>query len=517
MSAEGIAQDGERGRSRIRPKAAERTPFLPNLQVLRGAAALSVLLYHASVYLKATRGAATPLAVFDARFGMMGVCVFFAISGFLMARLVAADPPGLFLAHRIARILPPYLAVVACFALVFWVAGLGFSVNLLALTLAPTGMRTYPLNVEWTLVFEITFYLGLFVLALFGWARRIEGFALAWLVALAASPLLLPAETRDLLMPPIHLLPFSPANVAFAGGLLLPRLIERGRWPAWLGLVALPLAHASTGVGLDGGRWFGGVAAILLVGTAATIRQVSALDGVGRALIRLGDASYVLYLVHVPTILFGLAFAPRGWHWAPLWAVCVLAPLALSLVLGPWDVRSYRWLKRQIDRVPARTLLAAGLAYLAVFAGAGTYGSAIAALEAGRRGRAEAALDALPAEARRSRESLEAFIRSTGRALPESVRGALDPAAPGSDVVTGWALDPGRPDGELHLGLFCQERRAGLDAPRRRRPDIAGRPEYAVFRSRRIGYRMQTGPDCAGHLPLAVVIDDAGRMAVLPR
>jgi len=47
--------------------------------------------------------------------------------------------------------------------------------DVFSLMLVPTGERTYYLGVEWTLVFECTYYVGLFLIALIGWHRYLSG------------------------------------------------------------------------------------------------------------------------------------------------------------------------------------------------------------------------------------------------------------------------------------------------------------------------------------------------------
>ncbi len=138
-----------------------------------------------------------------------------------------------------SRIVPTYLAVVALFAALFAALGLSLGgISVLALSLAPAGPRSYPLSVEWTLVLEMSFYVGLAGLAAAGLARRLVPFALGWLVLLAAAFVLLPPDSRNVMPPPAYLLPLSAACMPFAGGLLLPRLIAAG-WirpsppPSW--------------------------------------------------------------------------------------------------------------------------------------------------------------------------------------------------------------------------------------------------------------------------------------------
>ncbi|MFC6791691.1 acyltransferase family protein [Methylobacterium komagatae] len=115
---------------------------LTNLQLLRALAAGLVLIHHVAIYGQILRGADRPFAALDQLMGVWGVAIFFALSGFLMARLVTRDPPMVFLAHRVSRIFPTYFAVVGLFAVLYAALGLEFGgLSVLALSLAPVGPR----------------------------------------------------------------------------------------------------------------------------------------------------------------------------------------------------------------------------------------------------------------------------------------------------------------------------------------------------------------------------------------
>src|SRR5262249_32030205 len=120
-----------------------------SIQCLRGLAALFVALYHASSYAERQFGDAGWTAVFDGRFGLFGVAIFFAISGQLMADLIQRTDPWRFLGHRIMRIYPAYLLAVLIAAPVIAFAG-GYkpSFHPFPLLLVPVGWRAYYLGVE---------------------------------------------------------------------------------------------------------------------------------------------------------------------------------------------------------------------------------------------------------------------------------------------------------------------------------------------------------------------------------
>ena len=72
-----------------------------------------VVVYHASHYLAVYRGV-PPLPRLSG-LGLYGVSIFFAISGYLMATLVRRTGPFVFMAHRLVRIYPTFLIVVALY------------------------------------------------------------------------------------------------------------------------------------------------------------------------------------------------------------------------------------------------------------------------------------------------------------------------------------------------------------------------------------------------------------------
>ena len=99
-----VVLDGSQAASSL-PKRASSTIY--PLQYLRAIAAFSVVLCHASYYVKDIRGDGRMWEIFD-RAGYLGVVLFFAISGYLMAQLAEKATGLRFLAHRLIRIYPIY-------------------------------------------------------------------------------------------------------------------------------------------------------------------------------------------------------------------------------------------------------------------------------------------------------------------------------------------------------------------------------------------------------------------------
>ena len=105
----------------------------PELDVLRGLAALSVLVFHVWLYTLPTPDAATSRGTADLLFSSVrvGLVLFFVLSGFLLygpwvrAALDGGSAPrlGRYLARRAARIAPGYYVALAGAVLLLW--GLG--------------------------------------------------------------------------------------------------------------------------------------------------------------------------------------------------------------------------------------------------------------------------------------------------------------------------------------------------------------------------------------------------------
>src|SRR5216684_6743510 len=228
-----------------------------SIQCLRGLAALSVALFHASVHSGLHFGDSAWAAAFDGRFGLIGVAVFFAISGLLMADLIQRTDPWRFLAHRIVRIYPTYLLAVSVSVPIVGFLGIRkFGPHVFSLMLVPVGHRTYYLNVEWTLVFECTYYVGLFLIALIGWRRHLNRIALVWIAAILAAPLFI--GWSDNVFYPFYSVWLAPANAAFAGGLLVPLIVRRMRIPLGTGLLALCVLMVAVPANPMVARWAAG-------------------------------------------------------------------------------------------------------------------------------------------------------------------------------------------------------------------------------------------------------------------
>lgn len=356
---------------------------------LRAVAVLSVLAFHAGVPLFAG--------------GYVGVDVFFVISGFLIASIVAADLDAgrftfsAFYARRARRILPALLVVVAACAPAAWLllepremkdfAGSALAVSTFTSNFwfyAKTGYfetasPLKPLLHTWSLGVEEQFYLlfpALFVILNRGGRRGVyaglAGCAAASFVlsvwagpgGRAAAFYLLPARAWEILAG--ALLALAPAREQFA------RADVRARDAlSLLGLAAIAFAvvrfDALTPVpGLAGLVPVGGT--LLVLAFAGEGSRVGRLLG-HRAAAAIGLISYSVYLWHQPLFAFArhAAGGPPGAMAAAGLTVSTLALAALTW----WTVERPLRAGGSVAPGTALRLVAAGTAAVAVFAAAG--------------------------------------------------------------------------------------------------------------------------------------------------
>jgi peptidoglycan/LPS O-acetylase OafA/YrhL len=319
-----------------------------SIQVLRFVAAAGVLLYHAAVY----TGDVALARLFDARFSW-GVELFFAISGFVIAHAIARMPPGRFLVHRAVRIYPAYVLAFVAAVGVRYALGrdpASLSAVLRGLALLPICCAEYPLGVEWSLVYEVFFYVLVAAIACLRWRYATEAAMLAWVAMIAVAASVGPSGATQLL-PGWRLIVLSAFNLPFIAGVLayaVFRRVERVPVVVLLAFVAVALVAADTSAMTEAQlAWLavGFGAFVLAAAEMSRRRDVSPRH----PLVRLGDASYGLYLIHVPIVkAVAIAFGP-----ARLGVLAFVCAVALALVIGcafgAAEMALYRRNKARLD------------------------------------------------------------------------------------------------------------------------------------------------------------------------
>ena len=283
------------------------------IQALRGVAVALVVLLHALKMIDGTRGAVADIFPND-NFGAVGVDLFFVISGAVMAgAMERAESPTAFLRDRARRLLPMWWLATTAFLML----GLFLSIPsppeglLNTLTLVPLFDRgTYDLpipGVGWTLGYEAVFYL--IVAAALAWPGRGRAALPPAILALlgAAGLVLRPADPLgghvcnailfEFLLGMLAFraarkgwaAPIAPALVTIATVALVVPMLLGHRFPTdqWA------VVEGRTGL-LRSIIW-GLPCAMLLLGlTARSDRRRRETV----PLVRLGDASYSIYLTH---------------------------------------------------------------------------------------------------------------------------------------------------------------------------------------------------------------------------
>jgi exopolysaccharide production protein ExoZ len=285
-----------------------------SVQALRALASLSVVCYHISDNLVRTSGVAPFGWIFQR--GFAGVDLFFVISGFIIVHSsghligCAEAVPG-YLLRRFCRIFPLYWLTLLPLLIAVWLfpknevvrllpAG-GLSRSFQAVFLLP-GHPGYN-AVSWTLSFELYFYL------LFAWAifsrRAIGGLALLTLavIALGITRKFGGNLSTHTLLESFF---FNPLCLEFALGAGVALLNRRYRiahpfLPAIAGLLLAWLFCPQEPMSLNRVWSLGPAAALILLGITQAERRHSFRIPVWLA--DLGDASYVLYLLHFPIII----------------------------------------------------------------------------------------------------------------------------------------------------------------------------------------------------------------------
>jgi len=316
------------------------TGMLVHIQILRFIAAVSVIAFHAlGVAPDGFKVAESPIS-FVLSYGGRGVDLFFVISGFIIfyATHGTTLTPAEFLRRRVERIVPPYFFVI-------------FAVTVLAVTLPATFGATdwyTPRHILKSLAF-VAFTDGEMPVVYVGWSLEYEMY-----FYLAAA--LLMAATRDAwrnivvifsALAIVGRIPgvepalgnyaffFDPMILEFVLGVIVGQVFVKGRvdWPM---PVAAACAVAAVLVTDPTQRVIvSGIPSALLVMAAAFVsRKRTDPSWPERALARLGDASYSIYLAQVETVsLAGAAVAGLSPTIPPLLLLIVTSAIVVAFGL----------------------------------------------------------------------------------------------------------------------------------------------------------------------------------------
>jgi peptidoglycan/LPS O-acetylase OafA/YrhL len=341
------------------------TTRVPALDLLRVAAVGAVILYHYGFWGPASNGVplvAMPWLTAVAQYGFLGVPVFFAISGFVIAYSAEGRTPIGFAIARFSRIYPTF---VICMTLTFlatlvfgrphfevtwwqWLANLFIA--------APMFGQPYVDAAYWSLVIEVVFYAWVAALLALGlFPRRIDVIILAWLAITFINELTIDAPLFEKLF-------MADDSGFFAVGLLIYEHY-RGRRDAKLyGLLALAMGtavfqavHKLERLDVHTGNSFDPivVAAICVVslGIVFLATRIKSIPLPTDFTVAAGGITYPLYLLHLQLgyVIFLSASSDRN---PALWTVIVVT----AMVLLAWLV--WRVLERPVHRLTKDSLTA---------------------------------------------------------------------------------------------------------------------------------------------------------------
>ena len=317
---------------------------LTSVQGLRALAALGVLMFHACQW-----------SGMDFAVGAAGVDLFFLISGFVLWLSAERAPPSpaAFLAARAVRVAPMYWFWTLIIVALAWrwpamlpVVHLTARHAILSLAFVPhpdPWGGPFPLLPSgWTLTYEAFFYLVFaFSLAL-PRDRRFQALA----VMLTITSLIGFAYHRW------YTLLANPLLLEFLAGAALARAWRSGTLGRLGGTrtgfaaiaVGVMLLALQQALGVRSDFWrpliFGAPAFLILSGALKLEGAVRRGGAMSAAIVRLGDASYSLYLCHLPVVAVVLALTPGL---AGPSRAALTVPLALAIGLA-----AYSWIERPV-------------------------------------------------------------------------------------------------------------------------------------------------------------------------
>ncbi len=299
---------------------------MPWVQVLRGLAATMVLLCHLNLWEHKVFGGAIVAPDF-LRFGEAGVDLFFVISGFIMVYITPREMNDFgswaeFLYRRLTRIFPPYW-IVSAFLLVAWLHNpllfnsfykhqmdVGRSLLLLPQSFLPL------LIVGWSLIHEVYFYFIISGILIWRTAGRV-GLLCLWSLGILAANL--GGWTENFSGHPVLQLISSPFSLEFQLGMLIALVYRKllalripGCACALFATGGITAIYVAGRYMPDGGVYpnnnhlfrlgYLGLAAFFVVLCVVLMDASPKSIKAPRWGVLLGDASYALYLIHLPII-----------------------------------------------------------------------------------------------------------------------------------------------------------------------------------------------------------------------
>ena len=312
----------------------------PTLTGLRGLAASLVVLAHMSSY------GILPRFPFHT-FGAIGVILFFVLSGYLMTALYLSQKPTTFsvqkfLLARFARVYPLYALVVVASALGSSLTGGKAFVSLGLVDVINHLLLLDGKYLFWTIVVEIKFY-ALFVVFWYATRRLSSNRKLIYLLAIYLACFLLPVLPRTSVFQNLQIFVLGMALA------LVSHKLPKGLTVLAPSLALIILATA-VAAQLDQILLYRSIWVQLTMGLVVAVAVLRHAEDakvlVSRILLKLGEWSFGIYLLHIP-ILRSLRMLADALSIHP--ALMIIPGFALSVVAA---ALAFRWVEN-----PARAAI----------------------------------------------------------------------------------------------------------------------------------------------------------------
>lgn len=267
---------------------------------------------------------------------------FFSISGFIMAFLIDIGYRN-FLPRRLLRVYPTYLCGVAISVIVAYLLwgklpGPGL---VAASSLLPLGPVDLPLRVEWTLIYEVVYYVLIAPFATPKLRRYFPAFLLAWAVAVLVAYYGFNLQEAYVFNTWRTVL-FSAYNLYFITGALVYYVQKRTTALHWSVPAGILVACTVYTVLSGWNRPLGVIKSLAEIGpwslcTAASIFAVVKLEDRFRhpiliAVADFGEYAYAYYLIHavILSAVFSIMVYTLGWQLDNLRAFLALGVVAVG-------------------------------------------------------------------------------------------------------------------------------------------------------------------------------------------
>ena len=311
------------------------------LQMFRGLAALSVVLHHAAMSTDTFVGRLPMIMQQILSKGYLGVDFFFVLSGFIIYSSHHNDEKGIlslktFVIKRFIRIFPPYwpisLTLLASYSLLPGLSqGNRGEISLISSILLVPDSAPPALSIAWTLIHEMIFYM--FFASFFLSSRVFFVCVIAWFSWIVVELLFAPLSVKQ--YSPVLAVFLNPINIEFILGMFVAfihgRFSDKMLWCiSLLGMLILFFLLPFVDFSNDNARLVIGFMFSFVVLAAVLFEKRKAYSRPSW-LVKLGDASYSIFLIHNPILsvvsrLFGKICSS--------WSMGMVFGLSVSIISG---------------------------------------------------------------------------------------------------------------------------------------------------------------------------------------